>query len=114
MILRSYDDLISMDWWESHDVILNGKMRRLSWNDDEGKRSVIIGRKQGESRGSFLSYNYKRACERMQVICIFSVEHQGHDGRITRPSGSTRFWERDSQKNYQVCHLKPRWNLPST
>jgi hypothetical protein len=50
-----------MDWWELHDAILNGKMRRLSWTDDEGQRSVIVGRKWGVSRGSFLPYSYKRA-----------------------------------------------------
>jgi hypothetical protein len=45
MILISYDDMIHMDWWESHDAILNGKMRRLSWTNDEGNISVIVGRK---------------------------------------------------------------------
>jgi hypothetical protein len=29
-ILISYDDIIRMDWWESHDAILNGKMKWLS------------------------------------------------------------------------------------
>jgi hypothetical protein len=30
MILGYYDIMINMDWWESHDAILNGKMKRLS------------------------------------------------------------------------------------
>jgi len=49
LILRYYDDVISMDWWGSHDAILNGKMRQLSWNEDEGQSSVIVGRKWGVS-----------------------------------------------------------------
>jgi hypothetical protein len=30
VILISYDDMINMDWWESHDAILNGKTKLLS------------------------------------------------------------------------------------
>jgi hypothetical protein len=48
-ILGSYDIVIGMDWLESHNVILNCKMKRLSLNDDEGQRRVIIGRNQGVS-----------------------------------------------------------------
>jgi hypothetical protein len=35
-ILGSYDVIIGMDWLESHEVILNYKMKRLSLVDDEG------------------------------------------------------------------------------
>jgi hypothetical protein len=35
-ILGSYDVVIGMDWLESHDVILNCNMKRLSLIDDEG------------------------------------------------------------------------------
>jgi choline kinase len=38
MILGSYDVVIGMDWLESHDVILNCKMKWLSLTDDEGQR----------------------------------------------------------------------------
>jgi hypothetical protein len=38
MILGSYDVVIGMDWLESHEVILNCKMKRLSLVDDEGQR----------------------------------------------------------------------------
>jgi hypothetical protein len=41
--------MISVDQWESHDVILNGKMRQLSWINNEGQRSVIVGIKWGVS-----------------------------------------------------------------
>jgi hypothetical protein len=36
LILGSYDVVISMDWLESHEVILNCKMKPLSLVDDEG------------------------------------------------------------------------------
>jgi hypothetical protein len=48
-ILGSYDIVINMDWLESHDVILNCKMKRLSLTDDVGQRRVIVGRNQGVS-----------------------------------------------------------------
>jgi hypothetical protein len=46
-ILGSYDVVIGMDWLESHEVILNCKMKQLSLIDDEGHRRVIVGRNQG-------------------------------------------------------------------
>jgi hypothetical protein len=42
-ILGSYDIVIGMDWLESHEVILNCKVKRLSMVDDEGQRHVIVG-----------------------------------------------------------------------
>jgi hypothetical protein len=36
MILGSYDVVISMDWLESHEVILNCKTKWLSLIDDKG------------------------------------------------------------------------------
>ena len=49
MIIGYYDFVIGIDWLESHYVILNCKMKRLSLSDDEGTRRVIIGRNQGVS-----------------------------------------------------------------
>jgi hypothetical protein len=46
--------VIRMDWLESHDAILNCKMKRLSLMDDLGRRKVIVGRNQGVSL-SFIS-----------------------------------------------------------
>ena len=37
-ILGSYGIVISMDWLESHDAILNSKMKWLSLIGDEGQR----------------------------------------------------------------------------
>jgi hypothetical protein len=48
-ILRSPDIVIDMDWLESHDAILNCKMKRLILTNDVGKRRVIVGRNQGVS-----------------------------------------------------------------
>jgi hypothetical protein len=49
MILGSYDVVIGMDWLESHEAILNCKMKWLSLVDDEGQRRVIVGWNQGVS-----------------------------------------------------------------
>jgi hypothetical protein len=38
-----------MDWLESHEAILNCKMKRLSLVDDTGQRCVIVGQNQGVS-----------------------------------------------------------------
>jgi hypothetical protein len=45
-ILGSYDIVIGMDWLESHDAILNCKMKWLSLTDDLGQSRVIVGRKR--------------------------------------------------------------------
>jgi hypothetical protein len=44
-ILRSYDIMIGMDWFELRDAILNCKTKWLSLTDDEGQRRVIVGKK---------------------------------------------------------------------
>ena len=49
MILGSYDVVIGKDWLETHEAILNCKMKRLSLVDDEGRRCMIVGRNQGVS-----------------------------------------------------------------
>jgi hypothetical protein len=48
-ILGYYDVMIDMDWLESHDAILNCKMKQLSLTNDEGHRRVIVGRNEGVS-----------------------------------------------------------------
>jgi hypothetical protein len=49
MILGSYDVVIGMDWLETHEAILNYKMKWLSLVDEEGQRHVIARRNQGVS-----------------------------------------------------------------
>jgi hypothetical protein len=65
MILGSYDVVIGMDWLESHEAILNCKMKQLSLVDDEGQRHVIVGRNQGVSLRFISSLQlHGRACTR--------------------------------------------------
>jgi hypothetical protein len=49
MILGSYDVVIGMDWLESHEAILNCKMKWISLVDDEGWIRVTLGWSQGVS-----------------------------------------------------------------
>ena len=49
-ILGSYDIMIGIDWLESHEVILNYKMKQLKLVDDEGKRRMILGQNHGVSK----------------------------------------------------------------
>jgi hypothetical protein len=48
-ILGSYDVATGMDWLESHEAIINCKMKWLSLVNDEGQRHVIVGWNQGVS-----------------------------------------------------------------
>jgi hypothetical protein len=67
MILRSYNDMISIDWWESHDVILNDEMKQWSWTDVEGQRTVIVGRKWGVSMRFTSSLQQKKSLRRHAI-----------------------------------------------
>ena len=49
MILGSYDVVISMDWLETHEAMLNCMTKWLSLVDDEGQIRVIVVRDQGVS-----------------------------------------------------------------
>jgi hypothetical protein len=68
MILGSYEIVIGMDWLESHDVILNYKMKRLSLIDDEGQRRVIVGRNQGVSLRFISSLQLQKSMQGMEAI----------------------------------------------
>jgi hypothetical protein len=48
-ILGSYDVVIDMDWLESHEAMLNCKMKELSLFDDEGQRLILVGWNHGVS-----------------------------------------------------------------
>jgi hypothetical protein len=43
-ILGSYDIVIDMDWFETHDVMLNCNKKWLNLTDDVGQSRVIAGR----------------------------------------------------------------------
>jgi hypothetical protein len=63
-ILGSYDAVIGRDWLETHEAILNCKMKRLSLVDDEGQRWVIVGRNQGVSLRFVSSLQLRKGCAR--------------------------------------------------
>jgi hypothetical protein len=86
-ILGSYDVVIDMDWLETHEAILNCKMKRLSLVVDEGQRRVIVGWNQGVSCGSSLPYSYGRVCTRGKTLCDPRAQHEGSRRGSRTPSG---------------------------
>jgi hypothetical protein len=78
MILGSYDIVISMDWLESHEAILNGKTKWLSLVDDEGQRRVIVGQNQGVSLGFVYSLQlWKSMRKGCQLYAILVLNEKG-------------------------------------
>jgi hypothetical protein len=69
-ILGSYEIMIGMDWLESHEVILNYKMKWLSLVDDEGHIRMIVGRNQGVSLRFISSLQLQKS---MRKGCKFYV-----------------------------------------
>jgi len=77
MILGSYDILISMDWLESHEVILNCKTKRLNLFNDKGQRHVIVGQNQGISLSFVTSlYIQKRMCKGWNMYVILALNEK--------------------------------------
>jgi hypothetical protein len=97
-ILGSYDVVIGMDWLESHEAILNCKMKWLSLVDDEGQRRVIVGRNQGVSlrfvSSLQLQKSMRKGCKLYAILVLNEkgvaegLEHlpvvKGVCGRISR------------------------------
>jgi hypothetical protein len=78
MILGSYDVVIGMDWLESHEAILNCKMKWLSLVDDEGQRRVIVGRNQGVSLRFISSLQlWKSMCKGCKLYVILALNEKG-------------------------------------
>jgi hypothetical protein len=78
MILGSYDIVIGMDWLESHDAILNCKMKWLSLIDDEGQRRVIVGRNQGVSLRFISSLQLQKSmCKGCKLYAILALNDKG-------------------------------------
>jgi hypothetical protein len=76
--LGSYDIVIGMDWLESHDVILNCKMKRLSLIDDLGQSRVIVGRNQGVSLRFISSLQLqKNMCKGCKLYAILALNEKG-------------------------------------
>jgi hypothetical protein len=78
MILGYYDVVISMDWLESHEVILNYKTKWLSLVDDEGQRHVIIGQNQGVSLRFISSLQLRKSmCKGCNIYVILALNKKG-------------------------------------
>jgi hypothetical protein len=78
MILGSYDVIIGMDWLESHEVILNCKMKWWSLVDDEGQRHVIVGRNQGVSLRFISSLQLRKSmCKGCKIHVILALNEKG-------------------------------------
>jgi hypothetical protein len=77
-ILGSYDVVISMDWLESHEAILNYKMKQLSLVDDEGKRRVIVGWNQGVSLRFISSLQLRKSMHKgCKLYAILALNEKG-------------------------------------
>ena len=77
MILGSYDVMIGMDWWESHEAILNCKTKWLSLVDDE--KEMCYCRLEP---GSFLEVHLflatsKEHVQGVQDLCDHCVKQEG-------------------------------------
>jgi hypothetical protein len=70
--------VIGMDWLESHEVILNYKMKRLILVDDEEQRRVIIGRNQGVSLRFVSSLQLRKSmCKGCKIYAILALNEKG-------------------------------------
>jgi hypothetical protein len=77
-ILGSYDVMIGMDWLESHEAILNCKMKQLSLVDDEGQRRVIVGQNQGVSLRIISSLHLRKSMRKgYNLYVILALNEKG-------------------------------------
>jgi hypothetical protein len=77
-ILESYDVRIGMDWLETHEVILNCKMKRLSLVDDEGHRRVIVEQNQGVSLRFVSSLQLQKSMRKgCKIYAILELNEKG-------------------------------------
>jgi hypothetical protein len=77
-ILGSYDAVIGMDWLESHEVILNYKMKQLSLVDDEGHICLIVGWNQGVSLKFISSLQLRKSMHKgCKLYAIFALNEKG-------------------------------------
>jgi hypothetical protein len=67
-----------MDWLESHEVILNYKMKRLILVDDEGHRHVIVGWNQGVSLRFISSLQIQKSMRKgCKIYTILALNEKG-------------------------------------
>jgi hypothetical protein len=78
MTLGAYDIVIGMDWLESHEAILNYKMKRLSLVDDEGQRCMIAGWNQGVSLRFISSLQLQKSMRKgCKIYAILALNEKG-------------------------------------
>ena len=79
-ILGSYHIVIGMDWLESHDVILNYKMKQLSLMDDLGESIVMVGRNQGVSLRFISSIQLQKSMRKgSKIYAILVLNEKGEE-----------------------------------
>jgi hypothetical protein len=77
-ILGSYDVMIGMDWLESHEAILNCKIKWLSLVDDKGQRCVIVGQNQGVSLRFVSSLQLRKSMRKgCKLYTILALNDKG-------------------------------------
>jgi hypothetical protein len=78
MILGSYDIMISLEWLESHDVILNCKTKWLILTDDMVQSRVIVGRNQGVSLRFISSLQLQKSMHKgCKLYTILALNEKG-------------------------------------
>ena len=78
MILGSYDIVIGMDCLESHEVILNYKMKWLRLFNYEGKSCVIVGQNEGLSLRFISSLQLQKSmCKGCKIYVILVLNEKG-------------------------------------
>jgi hypothetical protein len=76
--LGSYDVVISMDWLELHDVILDCKMKWLSLVDDKRQIRVIVGWNQGVSLRFISSLHLQKSMHKgCKLYAILALNEKG-------------------------------------
>jgi hypothetical protein len=109
--LGSYDIVIGMDWLESHNMILNCKMKRLSLIDDLGQNRVIVGRNQGVSLRFITSLQLKKnMCKGCKLYAILSLNEKGDMERLEDFPVVSEFVDVFPEE-LRVYRQKENWNL---
>jgi hypothetical protein len=111
-ILGSYDVVIGMDWLESHEAILNCKMKQLSLVDDEGKRRVIVGQNQGVSLRFISSLQlWKSRHKGCKLYAILALNEKGVEEGIEHLPVVREFADVFSEE-LPGCRRRGNWSLP--
>jgi hypothetical protein len=78
MILGSYDVMIGMDWLESHEAILNCKMKQLILVDEKGQIHMVVVQIQGVSLGFISSLQVRKSMHKgCKIYAILALNEKG-------------------------------------